>query len=85
MARTSPKFIFSAIVLTIVAITPASATVPAQCGNRLVNAKDSWPPLAPGCRRLACNPMYEIAKDEKGTYCIQHFGCGIYCKPKPPG
>lgn len=68
-------------ILTI-AIAPALAAIPAECNNRIVPANDKWEPLAPGCRRLTCNPMYKVAQDDKGTYCIQQFGCGIYCKPK---
>jgi hypothetical protein len=84
MVSTSSKTACVAAIIVAVA-TPATAAVPEQCNNRIVHAQDKWEPLAPGCRRMSCSPMYRVVRDDKGTYCIQHFGCGIYCKPKPPG
>jgi len=85
MIRMPLKFALPAAVTLLIAMTPAPAAIPVECNNRIVDAHDKWPPLAPGCRRLSCNPMYEEAKDDKGTYCLRRLGCGIYCKPKPPG
>jgi hypothetical protein len=71
--------------MIVAAVAPAWAGIPEQCNSRIVHAQDKWEPLAPGCRRLSCNPMYQITRDDKGTYCIEHMDCGVYCKPKLPG